>query len=279
MIGQFINHSTQLGFRLPPICSLKGLEFRSCVAWLSFPLRQSRAVGVATLRTASTSCTCFPGAGLPLLPRLSLAIGVGHKPEPVALMRRPNVGSSQHCPPAVIPERGQVTEHSSESPSNEGWAVLHKDEAGSNLANDPRHVPPHSAAGSVNACAFAGHADVLARDSSRHHINTASPRSSVKGLNVIPNREGREKSVILSGDKYACGVGLPFDGADGSPSEQVACEYSATSACEKSQLIHLLHLMPQNYPFTASMPSSIRRQATASRSMSSSVSLIPFRTW
>ena len=153
-------------------------------------------------------------------------------------MRRPNVGSSQHCPFAVIPERGQITEDSPKSSSKEGWAVLHEDVAGSNLANDPRHVSPHAGALSVDSCAFAGHADVLARESSRHHVNAASPRSAVKGLNVIPDREGREKAVVLSGGKYACCVGLPLDGADGSPSKQVAAKDASTSACEKSQLIH-----------------------------------------
>ena len=167
-----------------------------------------------------------------------LASGVGNKPESFAAVGRANVGSSQHCPPAVIPERGQVTKDSSESPSKQGWAVLHEDEAGSNLAHDPRHASPHSAAGTVNACAFAGNADVLAWEASRNHVNNSAPRVSVKGANVIPNREGREKAVILSLGKNACGVGLPLNGAHGSPSEQVPAEYSATSACEKSQLIH-----------------------------------------
>ena len=94
-----------------------------------------------------------------------VAVGVpSHKPEPVPLVRGTNIASSQHCPPAVIPERGQVTEDSPKSSSKEGWAVLHEDVAGSNLANDPRHVPPHSAAGSVNAGSLAGNADVLTRE-------------------------------------------------------------------------------------------------------------------
>lgn len=169
-------------------------------------------------------------------------VGVGHKPKPVALMWGANVGSSQHCPSAVIPERGQVTEHSSESPSNEGWAVFHEDEAGSNVAHDARHVGPHAGALSVDAGALSGNADVLAREAARNHVNNAAPWSSVKGANVIPNREGREKAVILSGGKYACGVGFPLDGANGAPSEQVASKYSATSACEKSQLIHRVFL-------------------------------------
>jgi hypothetical protein len=99
-------------------------------------------------------------------------------------------------------------------------------------------VSPHAGSSSIDSCAFAGHADVLAGKASRYDINTLAPRSSVKGANVIPNREGREKAVILSGGKYACGVGVPLDGADGSPSEKFSPKYSSTSACEKSQLIH-----------------------------------------
>ena len=79
------------------------------------------------------------------MPVESYTVGVGtDKPEPVPLMRGTNIGSSKHCPPAVIPERGQITEDSPKSSSKEGWAVLHEDVAGSNLAYDPRHVAPHA---------------------------------------------------------------------------------------------------------------------------------------
>jgi hypothetical protein len=101
-------------------------------------------------------------------------------------------------------------------------------------------VSPHPAAGSVDAGSLACNADVLARKTARYDVNNSSPRSAVKGLNVIPNREGREKAVILSGGKYACGVGLPLDSADGAPSEQVSSENASTSAREKSQLIHFI---------------------------------------
>jgi hypothetical protein len=37
---------------------------------------------------------------------VSSATGVGHKPEPVAPMGGADIISSQHCPSAVIPERG-----------------------------------------------------------------------------------------------------------------------------------------------------------------------------
>ena len=65
-----------------------------------------------------------------------------------------------------------------------------------------------------------------------------SPRFSVKGCNVIPDGKRFQASVVLTGHKYACGVGVEFDCADGSPSEKLSSEYASTSACEKSQLIH-----------------------------------------
>jgi hypothetical protein len=169
----------------------------------------------------------------------AIVSGVGsNKPEPVPLVRRSDIGSSQHSPPAVIPERGQVTEDSSKSSSNEGWAVLHEDEAGSNFANDPRHVGPHAGSLSVNAGAFSGNADVLARKPSSHDVNNSAPRSSVKSPNVIPNRERREKAVVLSLGKNSGGVGLPLNSADASVSEHLPCKQASTSAREKMKLIH-----------------------------------------
>jgi hypothetical protein len=44
----------------------------------------------------------------------------------------------------------------------------------------------------------------------------------------------------LSSHKYACGIGVVLDGANGAPSEQVPAEYPATSAREQSQLTHHL---------------------------------------
>jgi hypothetical protein len=162
----------------------------------------------------------------------SVAQGVSHKPDPVSLVVGSNIGSSQHSPSTAIPERGQVWNNSPESSVNERWRVLHEDEAGSNFANNSRHARPEPGASAVDSRSLACNADVLAREASRHHINTAAPRSSVKGANVIPNREGREKAVILSGDKYACGVGLKLDGTHGCPPEQLAAEDASTSARE-----------------------------------------------
>jgi hypothetical protein len=93
-------------------------------------------------------------------------------------------------------------------------------------------VVPHSAACAVDSGAASGCADVLAGKAARYHVNTASPRFSVKGSHVIPNRESRENAVILSGAQYSSGIGVPLNGANGAPAEEFAAEYSATSACE-----------------------------------------------
>jgi hypothetical protein len=147
-------------------------------------------------------------------------------------MRGADIASSQHCPAAVIPERGQVTKDSLESANKERWAVFHERERRSYLANDPRHLRPEAAARAVDARTLAGNADVLAREAARDHVNSTAPCVSVKGAHVIPYRERREKAVVLSGDENACGIGVDFDGADGSPAEQPAAKDASTSARE-----------------------------------------------
>jgi hypothetical protein len=188
-------------------------------------------MGVAHSFTAVASpVPLFGPAPIRLL--LPVTVGVGHKPEPVAAMGSADVGSSQHAPPTAIPERGQIGEDSPKSSNKQRWAVLHEDEAGSNLAHNARELAPEPGACAADAGTGAGQADVLAGKAARNDVNTASERSAVKGANVIPNREGREKAVVLSLGKYACGVGLAFDGGDGCPAEQLPGQNSSTSARE-----------------------------------------------
>jgi hypothetical protein len=72
----------------------------------------------------------------------------------------------------------------------------------------------------------------LAGKPARNNVNTSSPRLSVKGANIIPDRERREYSVILSLGENSPAVGFDFNSTDSFPSEQFATEYSATSARE-----------------------------------------------
>jgi hypothetical protein len=166
----------------------------------------------------------------------SEAFGVGHNPDPFAEMRSAGVGCTEHSPSSIEPHLGQVSENSSEPPRSEHWRVFHEREPWSYFTNDAGHFHPKAGLIAFDSCAAAGSADVLAGESSRHHVNTAAPRMPVKVSHVSPNWEWFEKAIVLSLSKNGCGVGIKFNGADGSPPEELPPKDASTSAREKSQL-------------------------------------------
>jgi hypothetical protein len=91
---------------------------------------------------------------------------------------------------------------------------------------------PHSGFFAVNAGSFAGGGYVGAWKPARYNINKSSPWSSVKGLHVIPDGKRVQAAVVLALHKNACGVGVPFDGAYGSPAKEFSPKDATTSACE-----------------------------------------------
>jgi hypothetical protein len=144
---------------------------------------------------------------------------------------------AEHSPPSIVPQRGQVSENTSQPSKSEHWGVFHDDVAGSHLANDSGHFAPEPAALPVDAGAFACNADVLAGKPARYHVNNSAPRAAVKRAHVGPNRENVEASVVLSLCQNGCGVGITFNGAHALPSEEFPSKNASTSAREKSQLI------------------------------------------
>ena len=199
------------------------------------------------VRGVGQSFTCALSFGSPQLlifpadrSIASSATGVCQNPNSLSLVRCPGIVCAQHSPSRIIPQRGQVAKHSVEASNSKHWRVFHEDESGSYFANDSGKFSPESGAFAVDSCALSGCADVLAREAARDDIHQATPRLAVEGSHVVPDREGFEAAVILAGDEHAPGVGLNFDGADGSPPEEFAPEYAASSACEKCQLIHVV---------------------------------------
>jgi hypothetical protein len=93
----------------------------------------------------------------------------------------------------------------------------------------------------------------LTGKAARYDINNASPRFSIKGANVIPNRERREKAVVLSGAQYACGIRFPFDGADSSPSKQLASKDSATGSGEQCEFTKSIIALLINHVISCSV--------------------------
>jgi hypothetical protein len=167
-------------------------------------------------------------------------LGVGSKyPDSVSEMRGADTGRSQHSPFRIEPHRGQVCKNSSEPPRSEHWAVFQEDSSRFNLVNDPSALTPQSAALVIEPGALAGRTDALAGEPRRYHVNMPVPRSSVKTCNVRPNRERAEASIVLPLHQNLCGVGITFNCAAGVPSKEFSAEYTSSSACEKSQLIHV----------------------------------------
>jgi hypothetical protein len=209
--------------------------------WFGPPFAPSVASGVGHCFTWADS---FGSPRLFILPALRLqassATGVCHNPNAFPLVRCPGIGSAQHSPSRIVPQRGQVSEYDTKPPRSENWAVFHEAVTWSYLANDPGHLSPQAASFAGNPNTSTGGTDVLAGKPARNHVNNSLPWSSVKGADIRPNREWFKKSVVLPLCQNGCGVGITFNGADGTPSKQVAPEYAATSACEKSQLIHLV---------------------------------------
>jgi hypothetical protein len=154
-------------------------------------------------------------------------------------MRGSGVSGSEHTPLRIEPHRGQVGEHSVESPKSEGWRVLHEHPSWLNLANHPRELVPESAPLAVDSGVLSGDADVLAGKPARNHVNNASPGPSVEGTNIIPNGERWQVAFILALHESSGAVGIEFHGAHGSPPEEHAPENAASSAHEKCQLTHV----------------------------------------
>ena len=209
-----MSHSTHVGFSGPPpsvlpvppsfltasVRLMPGCALLLAV-FLEPELFASPAVGVGhTFFLAMVESDGAPAVfKLVPSPRLPLflvpyccAVGVGsNEPDSVSLVGSSGMSRSQHSPPRIIPQRGKVTEDHGKASANKERAVFHEDEAGSNLADDARHLSPEAAAFSGDTGATSCGRDVLAREASRHHVNTAAPRSSVKGADVIPDRERR----------------------------------------------------------------------------------------
>ena len=261
-MGHPMSHSTQFGFSCPlfevsvPLPSKTALDRWSLALLFPsflikdsvlYPPLQSREHGVGQVLRPTTVSRFARRAGLcadsgVIVAAIALKLrGVGHNPDPFPLVRGGNVMRSHNSPPCIKPHFGKVTEDGSKSSAHsKHWTILDEHPfSRTHFIDNSRHVLPHTGSLSVNPCSFSGGADVLAGKASRYDINTASPRSSVKGLNVVPDRERRQRAIVLSVHQDGSCVGVPFHSADGPPSKEMSSENSSTSACEKSQLMHL----------------------------------------
>lgn len=143
----------------------------------------------------------------------SLAITVGHKEEPPPEVRRSDLGRAEHSPLRIEPEAGQGCENVSEPSNNDAWHVFQEDETGSNLAKYARDVGPQPAL-VLEAATLAGWAEGLTRESRSNAIHDATPRLTIEGGDVRPDRSRSHGTRLHRRDQVCCGEGFPLHVTD-----------------------------------------------------------------
>jgi hypothetical protein len=197
-------------------------------------------VGVAHFRAAVASP--FPLDGeRPARLSLPRTVIVGHTtddPNSFTPMRSSGFVCAQHSPSSIVPHCGQIPEDGIKALPRKSWAIFHENVAWSYFANDACKLPPEAGSGSGESATCTGHTDVLTGKSARNDVNTITPRVSIEGTNIIPNRERWKMPVILALHEPLGAIDIELHGADCSPSQERAPKHSSTIACEKCQLTH-----------------------------------------
>jgi len=174
----------------PMTCSaVSGTGYR----WPRTRLHQSCQLFRSGLRTPRLG-DCRP-------PLNAVALGVGHNPHSVPKLSGTNVGSRYAMPLSIIPERGQVSENGSKSPSKQRCDVFHSDVSWSYLANKAGELIPQSASCASKTLATACETNVLAGKSSNDCIRedpVASQSVSGKCSNIVIDCDTREAAAQRS---------------------------------------------------------------------------------
>lgn len=103
--------------------------------------------------------------------RASVVTGVGHEEEPLATMRRADVGGGDDATLHAIPGGVEVGNNSVQPARNECRNVLDDDRAGSQFFDDAEVLAPEAGARAVEAGVSPGNADVLAWESTTNHLH------------------------------------------------------------------------------------------------------------
>jgi len=157
------------------------------------------------------------------LPSPSVAVGVGQEPEPFALVRGTNGGRGQQSPFRSPPVFGKVGEDVRQPVSNKLGDVLQEQEPRSHVTNalpDGRPEPPVI----VNTAPLACARERLAGEPGRDEIHASTPRSTVEGAQVRPDRRRIQVRLFHPGHESGRCVGVPLNvhhgsGGDASESE------------------------------------------------------------
>jgi len=162
------------------------------------------------------------------------AAGVGYFPrdheEPGSAVRCSNGGRGEHSPFRVIPEVGQVADDLLESVAGMSSDVFENNESWSALSDDPGDVRPEVAR-VVLPGATTGDAERLAWITRSDEIHDSTPRASVEGGEVRPDRRAIQQRVLHPGHEDGRSVGVPLDVAHADHSELAQPEVEPADPC------------------------------------------------
>lgn len=141
----------------------------------------------------------------------SLAIGVGQNEESVSSVRGTGIGRSNSSPLRIEPEAGKAVEQAREAAlRGEGAHVLQDDDAGSHRANgveeDVQEVPVVPTATSRSRGGVG-----LTRDAPSDDVHSAAKELSREGLQIVPDRCGRQGRFRHPLHEGGRGKHFPFD--------------------------------------------------------------------
>ena len=148
-------------------------------------------------------------------PLQSRAIGVGHEPKPLALVRGANGGRGEQTPLRIEPEVGKVGEDVREPEPNKLGDVLQQDESRSHVTDDPCDVRPEPPI-IVNSTLLPGRAERLAGEAGSDEIHSATPRATVEGGEVIPHKSLIQPRLAHPLHEDGRCVGVPLNVSHGS---------------------------------------------------------------
>lgn len=161
---------------------------------------------------------------------------VRKNPDAVSLVRSSDIGSSEHTPRRIKPHAGKVSENDIEPARSEVRAVFDEDKLRRNLFDDSRELSPEPRLLPFEAGAITSARDVLTGEPSADDVDEPAPRLAVESDNVIPDREGREETIALSGEQNAAAIGINFDSADGHVTEEAPAQEPTTGTGKESEL-------------------------------------------
>lgn len=215
-----------LGERLRPVETLasgvahRAASFASCAPWSTCRGECVRSCAVAVGQSLTASVRLVPACITPVVVECrpdeaaSVVAAVGQHEEPLAQVRRPDLGRAEQTPLRIEPERGKVAKHVGEPKVNVPWDVLEEGERSAALVEDASHFGPQVALIGV-AESLTGDAEWLARVARSDEIHDATPRSAVEGSEIVGDRSAIQLRRFHPGHEDGRGEGLALDVAHG----------------------------------------------------------------